>query len=73
MLQLQWLVDSFPLWGPGFVTRSGHARYVVDEVALGWVFSKYFGFLCQFSFHKLLIINHPVINANGLDIDRIIK
>jgi hypothetical protein len=28
--------------------------FVVDEVALGKVFSEYFGFPCQFSFHRLL-------------------
>jgi hypothetical protein len=28
--------------------------FVVDNVALGQVFSEYFGFLCQFSFHRLL-------------------
>jgi hypothetical protein len=28
--------------------------FVVDKVALGQVFSEYFGFPCQFSFHQLL-------------------
>jgi hypothetical protein len=28
--------------------------FVVDKVALGWFFSEYFGFPCQFSFHQLL-------------------
>jgi hypothetical protein len=32
--------------------------FVVDKVALGQVFSEYFGFPCQFSFHQLLH-NHP--------------
>jgi hypothetical protein len=35
---------------------------VVDEVALVQVFSEYFGFPCQLSFHRLLliiIIYHP--------------
>jgi hypothetical protein len=37
---------------------------VVDEVALGRVFSEYFGFLRQFSFHPLLHIHdHPVIDV----------
>jgi hypothetical protein len=31
--------------------------FVVDRVALGQVFSKYFGFPCQFSFHRLLHIH----------------
>jgi hypothetical protein len=29
-------------------------RFVVDKVALGQVFSEYFGFPCQSSFHQLL-------------------
>jgi hypothetical protein len=32
--------------------------FVVNEVALGHVFSEYFGFLCQFSLNRL-IIYHP--------------
>jgi hypothetical protein len=28
-------------------------RFVEDKVALGQVFSRYFGFLCQFSFHQM--------------------
>jgi hypothetical protein len=32
--------------------------FVVDKVALGQVFSEYFGFPCQSSFHQLLH-NHP--------------
>jgi hypothetical protein len=32
--------------------------FVVDKVALGQVFSKYFGFPCQFSFHRLLHTHH---------------
>jgi hypothetical protein len=28
--------------------------FVVDKVALGYVFSQYFGFPCQISFHQLL-------------------
>jgi hypothetical protein len=31
--------------------------FVVDEVQLGQVFTEYFGFLCQFSFHRLLHIH----------------
>jgi hypothetical protein len=32
--------------------------FVVDKVALGQVFSEYFGFPCQFSFHRLLHTHH---------------
>jgi hypothetical protein len=31
---------------------------VVDKVALEQVFSEYFGFPCQFSFHQLLHTHH---------------
>jgi hypothetical protein len=31
---------------------------VVDKVALGQVFSEYFGFSCQ-EFHRMLHIHHP--------------
>jgi hypothetical protein len=30
----------------------------MDKVALGQVFSEYFGFPCQLSFHRLLQIHH---------------
>jgi hypothetical protein len=39
--------------------------FVVDEVALGQVFSEYFGFLCQFSFHRLLYIHHHLSSGAG--------
>jgi hypothetical protein len=32
--------------------------FLVDKVALGQVFFEYFGFPCQFSFHRLLHIHH---------------
>jgi hypothetical protein len=32
--------------------------FVVDKVALEQVFSEYFGFPCQFSFHRLLHVQH---------------
>jgi hypothetical protein len=32
--------------------------FVVDKVTLGQVFSEYFGFPCQFSFHQLLHVHH---------------
>jgi hypothetical protein len=38
--------------GPGSIP--GHVGFVVDKVALGQVFSEYFGFPCQSSFHQLL-------------------
>jgi hypothetical protein len=40
--------------------RVEHVGFVMDRVALGQVFSEYFGFLCQPSFHKFLHYhNHP--------------
>jgi hypothetical protein len=34
--------------------------FVVDKVALGQVFSEFFGFPCHFSFHQILHPhNHP--------------
>jgi hypothetical protein len=36
-------------------SKVGHVRSVVDKVALGQVFSEYFGFPCQFSFHHIRI------------------
>jgi hypothetical protein len=36
----------------------GHVGFVIDKVALGQVFSEYFGFPCQFSFHRLFHTHH---------------
>jgi hypothetical protein len=37
-----------------------YVAFVVDKVALGQVFSEYFGFPCQSSFHQFLLHhNHP--------------
>jgi hypothetical protein len=33
---------------------SGHVGFVADKVVLGQVFSEFFGFSCQSSFHQLL-------------------
>jgi hypothetical protein len=32
--------------------------FVVNKVALGQVFSEYFGFTCQFSFHRKIVHHH---------------
>jgi hypothetical protein len=45
--------DLLPPCLPGFEPASGGAGSVVDEAALGGVFSVYFGFPCQ-AFHQLL-------------------
>jgi hypothetical protein len=39
-----------------FDPRSGYVAFVVDKVALGQVLSEYFGFPCQFLFHRLFHI-----------------
>jgi hypothetical protein len=39
--------------------------FVVDKVALGQVFSEYFGFPCQFSFHRLLHIHHHHLSSDS--------
>jgi hypothetical protein len=46
---------------PGFESGSGHVEFVVDKVALEQVFSEYYGFPCQFSFHRLLHNHHPAL------------
>jgi hypothetical protein len=38
---------------------------VVDKVALGQVFSEFFGFPSQFSFHRLLHIHHHLSSGAG--------
>jgi hypothetical protein len=50
----QRLDAGFPPWRPGFAYGQ-HVGFVVDKVALGQVFSEYFGFPCQ-SFHSFSII-----------------
>jgi hypothetical protein len=55
---LKRLVAGFPPRRPGVEPGSGQVGFVVDKMALGQVFSEYFGFPCQSSFHHLLH-NHP--------------
>jgi hypothetical protein len=50
--------------GPGSILGSGQVGLVVDKVALGQVFSEYFGFPCQSSFHQLLH-NHPHLSSGA--------
>jgi hypothetical protein len=44
---------------------SSHFGFVVDKVALGQVFSEYFGFSWQFLFHLLLHIHHHLSSGAG--------
>jgi hypothetical protein len=50
--------------GPGTIPGSGQVGFVVDKVALGQVFSEYFSFPYQSSFHKLLH-NHPHLSSGA--------
>jgi hypothetical protein len=56
--QLRRLVAGFPPRWPGFEPRSDHVGFVMDQVALGQIFSEYFRFPSQFLFHRLLHIHH---------------
>jgi hypothetical protein len=48
-----------------FEPRSDHVGFVVNRVVLGWVFSEYFGFPCQLSFHRLFHIHHHLSSGAG--------
>jgi hypothetical protein len=62
VLRLDRPCHSFPQRRPGFDPGSGQVWFVVDKVTLGQVFSEYFGFPCQSSFHQLLH-NHPHLSS----------
>jgi hypothetical protein len=57
------IVQVVSRWLPTTAARvcawSGHVEFVVDKVAWGQVFSEYFNFPCQSSFHQILHHNHP--------------
>jgi hypothetical protein len=57
--------SRLPSRWPRFEQRSGNVGYVVDEVAFGHVFSEYFGFPCQFSFHRLFHIHDHLSSGAG--------
>jgi hypothetical protein len=52
--ELRRLVDGFRPRRPGFYPRSGHVGFLVYKGTLGRVSSEYFGFPCQFKFHRIL-------------------
>jgi hypothetical protein len=60
--ELKRLVAGFPPRRPGFDPGSGQMGFVLDKVVLGQVFSEYFAFPCQSSFHQLLH-NHPHLSS----------
>jgi hypothetical protein len=45
---------AFYRGGPGSIPS--HVKFVVGKVALGQIFSEYFGFPCQLASHQLLHI-----------------
>jgi hypothetical protein len=49
--QTRRFVPGFPRRQPKFEPGCGYVGFVVDKVALGQVFSEYFGFPCQSLFH----------------------
>jgi hypothetical protein len=63
------LVAGFPKRRPRFKPGSSHVGLLLDIVALGQVFSEYFGFPCQSSFHQFSTTtlrgwyNRPVVAA----------
>jgi hypothetical protein len=59
----QTVVVGFTSPRPGF--EPSYVRFVVDKVALGLAYPEYFGFRCQFSFHRLLHIHHHLSSRAG--------
>jgi hypothetical protein len=57
---------GFPSRRPGFECRSGNVGFVADKVALGQGFFEYFGFPCQYSFHRLLHTHHLPFGAGKI-------
>jgi hypothetical protein len=52
------LKQSFPPQRPGFAPGSSQVGFSVDKMAIGQIFSEYYGFLCQSSFHQILHHSH---------------
>jgi hypothetical protein len=63
------IAQAVSRWLPTAVVRvrarAGHVGFVVDKVALGQVFSEYFGFPCQSSFHQFLHNHHHLSSVAG--------
>jgi hypothetical protein len=45
---------------------------MVDKVTLGQIFSEYFGFQCQFSFHRLFNIHHHHLSSGAGTIGQLV-
>jgi hypothetical protein len=63
-----WLVAGFTPLRPGFEPVSGHVGFMVKKVALGQIFSEYFGFPCQISFHQCPIEETVAAVPSGLSL-----
>jgi hypothetical protein len=63
---LRRLVAGFRPLRPRFEPETSYVGFVVDKVSLGQVFSEYFGFPCQISFHQLLHTHHLSSGAGGI-------
>jgi hypothetical protein len=61
------IVACFSPWRPGFKPRSLYMGFMMNKVALGQVFSEYFGIPCQFSFHYMLHFSRSSSGANIMD------
>jgi hypothetical protein len=59
------LVAGFPPWRLEFKPGSSHVGFVLDKVGPVEVFSEYFGFPCQFSFHQYLHNHHHPSSRPG--------
>jgi hypothetical protein len=60
---------------PGFDCKSGRVEFMVDKVTMGRIFSEYFGFTHQFSFHQPPHIHQLFcyLALCGLEADSVVK
>jgi hypothetical protein len=61
---LRRLAAGLPPRRPGFDPGSVNVEFVVDKVALGQVFTEYFGFPLSISFHRFSITRKRTNNNN---------
>jgi hypothetical protein len=65
MPQLRRLVAGFSPRRLRFDPNSNHLAVVGNKVVLAQVSSEYYGFPCQFSFHRLLHTHHHLSSGAG--------
>jgi hypothetical protein len=61
------LIRGKVLWAVQVYSYIDHVGFVVGKVALGQVSTEYFGFPCQFAFHRLLHDHHLSSVAGTVD------